>query len=164
MSKIDQKIFPNRYHVVPRTLIFILHDEEILLLRGAENKKIWAGFYNGVGGHIERGESVIAAAKRELFEETGIKIDNLKLKTIILIDVEEYLGINLFVFVGVVDDKHIKSGTEGDLEWINLNDIYNYPLVEDLYELIPKILLPSDQILYGNYSYHKEKLTMSFSE
>ncbi|HSM23553.1 MAG TPA: NUDIX domain-containing protein [Anaerolineaceae bacterium] len=163
MSKKDQKIIPNRYHVVPRTLIFILHDEEILLLKGAENKKIWAGYYNGVGGHIERGESVIDAAKRELLEETGINTD-LKLKSIIFIDVEENLGINLFVFVGQIMNNQIESGPEGELEWVNLSAIKNYPLVEDLYELIPKILSQGDKILYGNYSYHKEKLTMSFSD
>ncbi|HSM25429.1 MAG TPA: NUDIX domain-containing protein, partial [Anaerolineaceae bacterium] len=149
---------------VPRTLIFILHGEEILLLKGAENKKIWAGYYNGVGGHIERGESVIGAAERELFEETGITNVDLKLKSIILIDVEEFLGINLFVFVGEIMNKKIESGHEGELEWVNLNDIQYYPLVEDLYELIPKILSPRDDILYGNYSYNKEKLTMSFSD
>ena len=164
MSKKDQKIIPNRYQVVPRTLIFILHGEEILLLKGAENKKIWAGYYNGVGGHIERGESVIGAAERELFEETGITNVDLKLKSIILIDVEEFLGINLFVFVGEIMNKQIESGNEGDLEWVNLNDIHNYQMVEDLYELLPKILSPRDDILYGNYSYHKEKLTMSFSD
>ena len=73
MDKHKQKILPGRYQVVPRTLIFIRNDDEILLIKGAKDKKIWPGLYNGIGGHLERGEDPLSAAHRELFEETGLK-------------------------------------------------------------------------------------------
>lgn len=44
--------------------------------------KYWKGI-TFPGGHVEKGESFIDSAKREVFEETGLKIDNLKLCGII---------------------------------------------------------------------------------
>ena len=44
--------------------------------------KYWKGI-TFPGGHVEKGESFIDSAKREVFEETGLKVDNLKLCGII---------------------------------------------------------------------------------
>ncbi len=44
--------------------------------------KYWQGI-SFPGGHVEKGESFMDSAKREVFEETGLKIDNLKLCGII---------------------------------------------------------------------------------
>ena len=56
----------DRYTLVPRVLCFVTSGDEVLLLKGAPGKKIWPGKYNGLGGHVERGESVHAAARREI--------------------------------------------------------------------------------------------------
>lgn len=45
--------------------------ERVLLIR--KERPTWqAGLFNGVGGHIERGETVTEAAAREFEEEVGI--------------------------------------------------------------------------------------------
>ena len=64
----DQGVSSDRYQLIPRTLIFLTRGESVLLLKGAPNKRIWANRYNGVGGHIERGEDAHTAARRELLE------------------------------------------------------------------------------------------------
>jgi 8-oxo-dGTP pyrophosphatase MutT (NUDIX family) len=46
---------------------------KILLLKNKDNT------YEVPGGHVEKGESYLDGAKREFFEETGIKIINLKI-------------------------------------------------------------------------------------
>jgi 8-oxo-dGTP diphosphatase len=50
---------------------FLIHNHsEVALIRKARPK--WqAGFLNGIGGHIEEGESANSAMSREFSEETG---------------------------------------------------------------------------------------------
>ncbi|MBC1421610.1 8-oxo-dGTP diphosphatase [Listeria seeligeri] len=52
------------------TLCFIERADEILLLN--RQKAPWMGSWNGVGGKIEQGESLLHSIKREITEETGI--------------------------------------------------------------------------------------------
>lgn len=53
---------------------------EILLQKRSELKKLWAGYHDiSAAGHIDLGESSIAAAVREAREEVGVEIDADKL-------------------------------------------------------------------------------------
>ena len=89
----DQGYREDRFQVVPRTLIFLFNEkEQVLLLKGSPNKKIWAGFYNGVGGHIEAGEDILSSARRELFEETGIDTAELRLCGQVMVEVDAAPG------------------------------------------------------------------------
>src|SRR5690606_10171275 len=55
-----------RYQVMPRVLISITQKDDVLLLKGAPTKQTWPNLYTGVGGHVERDESVLDAARREI--------------------------------------------------------------------------------------------------
>ncbi|MDO9085884.1 MAG: NUDIX domain-containing protein [Anaerolineaceae bacterium] len=164
MENAKQILLPDRYMVVPRSLIFIINKDEILLIKGAPDKKIWPGYYNGIGGHIERGENILDAAKRELFEETGIHGLELNLKAVINIDVEKKQGITLFVFLGETTKKELNHGSEGNVEWVKIEELSNFQLVEDLHILIPKLLDCNNSILFGYYYYDNEggQLRMEF--
>jgi len=130
-----------RYRAIPRVLIFLRNEDDVLLLKGAADKRIWANKYNGVGGHVENDEDVLAAAKREVLEETGLIPIGLVLKAVVNIQAgDALLGIIMFVFSGRSDQRSTQRSYEGELHWIPLANLNKYDLVEDLEWLLPKVL------------------------
>jgi 8-oxo-dGTP diphosphatase len=159
MSLEGQRLQPDRYRVVPRTLSFLLHQDQILLIRIAEDRGSWGGKYNGVGGHIERGENPLSAARREILEETGTIPVSLDLCGVVMIDTQVVPGISLYVYVGEIDHPSpLQATDEGTLDWVSLSEVYDLPLVEDLPILLPKAL-EADRIkkpFSANYTYNEE--------
>ena len=169
MSKNDQGIDVSlrrqRYTVIPRTLVFITRDERVLLLRGAPAKRIWANQYNGIGGHIERDEDIYSAAMREVREETGLAVDNLRLVGLINIDGDQPTGILLFVFTAQSRSGEPIPSEEGTLEWIARDQLAPIDLVEDLPTILPRALdLPLNAPpFFAHYRYdEQERLVIRF--
>ena len=129
-----------RYKVIPRTLIFIFNKSELLLIKQNSDKKPDFGKWNGIGGHIEEGEDPYSAAKREIVEETGLSIENITLRFITIIPEKRDVGICLFIFSGYSDLKTIRESPEGQLRWIRISDLTDYPLMADLPRMVELIV------------------------
>ena len=137
MPQSDQRADEGRYCVIPRTAIFVRRGEKYLLMKGAPSKRLWAGKYNGLGGHVERGEDVLTSARRELLEESGLEAD-LWLCGTVFVDAGP-TGICIFVFLGEDPRGELRSSPEGTAEWIAAGDVPGLPAVEDLPALIARL-------------------------
>jgi 8-oxo-dGTP diphosphatase len=158
-----QIILPGRYSFVARTLTLLLREGEVLMQKAPLTKKIWAGHYNGIGGHVENGEDVLFSARRELREESGLECTDLHLCGIVTIEVQLSQGILMFVLSGSHLVGEPRPSEEGDLEWVAVEKLLQYPVVEDIPMLIEKIK-NNDQIFFGHYSYDSVgKLVATFS-
>lgn len=158
-----QKILADRYMFVCRSLILLINGGKVLLQKAAPTKKIWAGFYNGLGGHIEFGEDILSSASRELLEEASIRCSDLHLCGIVAIDVEEKQGIMMFVFTGSKIEGKLHGSDEGTLEWVNIDEIGKLPIVEDVPFLV-KMIRSDNRIFNGHYSYDSNgKLIPTFN-
>ena len=168
MGRNDQGVgrSADRYKVIPRVLCFITHGEDVLLLRGAAHKRLWAGLYNGVGGHVEANEDIYTSALREMREETGLDIDDVQLRGIINIDVGHKTGILVFVFTAQALGPEIRPSPEGALEWVRQDRIETLDLVEDLPKLLPRVLAmrTGDPPFFAHYHYdEQEQLIIRFA-
>jgi 8-oxo-dGTP diphosphatase len=161
----EQGVNLEHFMLIPRVLLFLTRGNDVLLLKGAKDKRLWAGLYNGIGGHIEQGESIIAAVNRELYEETGQIPQNLWLCGIITIDTQTNPGVLIFVFKGESTGGNPISSNEGLLEWVEQSRLVRLPLVGDLPTLLPKIIAmkQGDFPFFAHSSYNEiGKIVVSF--
>ncbi len=154
-----------RYLMVPRTLCFVLNGDDVLLMRRAAHKKVMPGFYNGVGGHVEPGEDILASMRREVREETGLDIHSPRLRAIVHIDGgNPKLGIVMFVFTAESKSRRVRDSEEGTLEWVPRARVTEVKLAEDLFTLLPAVLgmAPDDPPLFALYTYdERDRLHIS---
>jgi 8-oxo-dGTP pyrophosphatase MutT (NUDIX family) len=64
---------PERFALVPAIYLFLLREGRVLLLR-RRGTGFADGRYGPIAGHMDGGESVVAAAAREAREEAGVDV------------------------------------------------------------------------------------------
>jgi 8-oxo-dGTP diphosphatase len=94
---------------------FITFGDDVLMLhrKKAPNKGKW----NGVGGHIEKGESPYQSMVREIKEETGLVISSLRFGGILTWEGYEIEPGGLYIFSAAAESREVKGNGEGILAW-----------------------------------------------
>lgn len=122
MSGMDQRL----HEVAPPIFtveVYVMHGDEVLMFKRSETKKKFPGFWSLPGGHVDAGEDPLAAAVREVYEETGIRISPkaTRLKVVAMhhhLDRKElYVA---FAFVTAISEKTVPtvSSEEGTAHWV----------------------------------------------
>jgi 8-oxo-dGTP diphosphatase len=135
-----QRLDARRYQVVPRTLTFGIREGKVLLQKVPPGKGAWAGLWNGIGGHVEPGESAGQAARREYHEETGLELTDLRLAGEVIVDLGSSPGIAFSVFAATIAAGTPLPNDEGELDWFTPEQAGRIAVVEDLPTLLPRAL------------------------
>ncbi len=146
-----------RWLTIPRTLSFVTHGQDVLLLKRGPHRRVFPNKYNGVGGHIERDEDPLSSAIREIREETGLEVRQPLFCGVSHIDAGKETGILLLIFRAEALSRDFVNSSEGTLEWVPQADVLRYDLVEDLPVVLPRVLAlrPGDPPFFLHLSYNE---------
>lgn len=121
----------------PFTLIYLIKDKKVLLIKRLPTKKLLGGKILGLGGKIEPGEDILDSARREFLEETGLKLLNPVFKgTYTWID-GDFIGISHLIVATKYTGKILMKSAEGELKWYGVDEINS---LEDLADYQKKFL------------------------
>lgn len=100
---------------------YLIKDNKVVVTKYKENHKI-AGYYDIPGGKIEEGETPEYAAKREMKEETGMEINNLKYRGNMIIEYPNRI-FDLDIFICNEFEGQPQDFEENTAEWIEINEV-----------------------------------------
>lgn len=131
----------------------IIHRGDYLLLVRRQEGTPGAGQWDLPGGCIEKGEDKKSALKREVFEEVGLKIDNIKYQEKFdLVIPEEGVDSTMNIYMTDAEDIDVQikpatwEGADGKAEhnqyqWIEFKDeLERAPMLPDLKKIVLKHL------------------------
>ena len=125
------------------SLCYIEKDGAYLMIhrvkkKNDENHDKWIG----VGGKFEAGESPFDCARREIFEECGVKPKNLRYRGIVTFVSDEYGTEYMHLFTCDSFNGRLRDDCdEGELLWVDIKDVYSLPIWEGdkiFFELLEK--------------------------
>lgn len=130
------------YTPVLATLGFVLSSdgESVLMVhRIAREQDRQYGFFNGLGGKLEPGEDVIEGIKREIFEESGLTVDSIRLRG--TVSWPGY-GDDCFGFIFLIDSysgEPFSENEEGPLSWQPISKLGDLHMLEGDKDFIPLV-------------------------
>ena len=118
---------------------YLIKDNEVVVTKYKKcNKK--EGYYDIPGGKIEEGESPKQTAIREMKEETGIEIQNLKYKGIMTIEYPDRLFI-FDTFITKEYEGEPQEFEENTSEWIDIDELLKKEKILSNIILLDKFLI-----------------------
>ena len=125
---------------------FIQDDQKLLILRRSNKVKTMKGLWAGISGIIEKNEAPLTRAKIEIYEETGISEDKIRLiknATKLRIHSPQYENHEweIFPFLFEAKNPDIKLNWENsEYTWITRDELKNYNTVPSLEKVLQNLL------------------------
>ncbi len=108
------------------------------------------------GGHIEFSEGLFEATRREVLEETGLAIKNIRIKavgTAYLRDLNQELFFH-FVFADYAGGKVMQNEHDGELAWLTPKEIEKLPtLLAEIRKILPYLFKNNGKIISYKATY-----------
>ncbi len=145
------------------TLCYIKKDGKTLMLhRTKKENDMHEGKWVGVGGKIEKGESPEECAVREVFEETGLKAEELKLRGLLTFpdfnSSEDWYG---YLYVVEKFSGELIESPEGDLKWVEDSKLFDLDMWEGD-ELFMRWML-EDRMFSAKFIYDENERMKDYS-
>jgi 8-oxo-dGTP diphosphatase len=155
------------YCPIVGTLGYILSRDRkkiLLIHRNVRHNDHHFDKYNGLGGKMLPNEDVVSCLRREIFEEAGIKCEDIILRGTINWTGFGPEGENWLGFIFRVDrfsGTPFTSNEEGSLSWVPLDDLDKLPMWEgDRYFL--KLVFDDDPKLFHGYMPYRDGRPLSW--
>ena len=151
---------PSIHHNVVCANVFVRKGDKYLMLRRSPKKKWLPNILHPIGGKVDLNENPYVAAEREVAEEAGIKIKNMRLEAVILELVpvkRELYNWLIFHFTADYGSGEIGETEEGILEWHTAEEIKAEKLFPSVQVVIHHILNPDDGTVFATVEYDKDK-------
>jgi 8-oxo-dGTP diphosphatase len=113
------------------------HGRTLMVHRNRKPGDIHSGKWNGLGGKFEAGESPEECVRREVLEESGLEIENPRLRGLLTFPGFKGNDWTVFVYTAGEFRGELIDSPEGDLRWVP----------DDELEALP--LWPSDPIFFA---------------
>ena len=143
--------------VIPYCLIYLKSHGKVLLIKKSEGRP-FEGEWIGLGGRLEHGEDPVSSAVREFREESGLILEDPKLRgTFIWID-EVKCGI-VHIVTGTRWSGTVSESEEGELRWHSIQDLLELEGLADSQRLfLDRILLNNDDFYSGIAIYQNNEM------
>ena len=125
MARTERAIFCN---------MCMIHDGAKVLVLDRKNPD-WPGV-TFPGGHVEKNESFVDAIIREVYEETGLTIESPILCGTKQFQTEKDERYVVFFYETDRFTGELKSSHEGEVFWIDRDDLAKYPLAPDMLAMV----------------------------
>lgn len=139
------------------TLCYLEYDDQYLMLYRNKKKDDYnGGKWIGVGGKQEPGETIEDCLIREVFEETGIKLNNFHFYGAIGFRADTFEDEDMYLYSskdyempeGYIagDNSLLPPCNEGELKWIPKSDVMKLPMWEGDKAFLQKMLNGEEHI------------------
>ena len=113
------------------TLCYISCGERTLMLhRTKKENDENAGKWVGIGGKLEAGESPEDCLVREVYEETGIKLESYSFRGLFTFVSDEWGTEYMCLYTAKTEKEQLCSCSEGDLCWVETKKLEELPMWE----------------------------------